>query len=410
MVEVKSSPAVSIPRGYDISRRDAHHVDIESLRTDTPGCAKVAHLNNAGAALPPRPVIEAVNGHFTLESEIGGYEAAEQNAEAVQHFYNAVAELIGARADEIAYVENATRAWDMAFYSIPFADGDRILTTTSEYSSNAIAYQQVAAAKGARVDVVPDEADGTLSLDALEAELAKGDVRLVSLNHIPTQNGLVNPAAEVGRLCREHGVLYLLDACQSVGHLAVDVGEIGCDMLSATGRKYLRGPRGTGFLYVRREIVQTLVPPFLDLHAAEWKAPDGFAMRGDAQRFETWERYVAGQIGLGVAADYAARLGMAEIESRVSTLGTTLREELADRPGVTVHDKGTRPSGIVTFSVDGHEPAAIKAAARAHGVNINVTNPASHGYDPHVRPTAVRASVHYYNTEEELDRLLSVLP
>ncbi|SPT50609.1 aminotransferase class V-fold PLP-dependent enzyme [Actinomadura madurae] len=385
-------------------------MDIDEIRTDTPGCAKVAHLNNAGAALPPRPVIDAVAGHFAQESTIGAYEAADQNQAAIDRFYGAVARLLGARPDEIAYVENATRAWDLAFYSIPFADGDRILTTTSEYSSNAIAYQQVAAATGARVEVVPDESDGTLSLDALEAELAKGNVRLVSLNHVPTHNGLVNPAADVGRLCREHGVLYLLDACQSVGQLTVDVTEIGCDMLSATGRKFLRGPRGTGFLYVRRDILRTLVPPFLDLQAATWKAPSGFEMRDDAQRFETWERYVAGQIGLGVAADYAADLGMPQIQERVLNLAAGLREQLAARPGVTVLDKGARPSGIVTFTVDGHDPAAIQAAAKARGVNVNVTNPNTHGYDPNAAQAAVRASVHYYNTEGELEQLLSALP
>ncbi|GAA0551329.1 aminotransferase class V-fold PLP-dependent enzyme [Actinomadura livida] len=385
-------------------------MDIGRLRTDTPGCARVAHLNNAGAALPPRPVIDAVAEHFTLESTIGGYEAAEANADAVERFYGATAGLIGARPDEIAYVENATRAWDMAFYAVPFAEGDRILTTTSEYSSNAIAYQQVAAARNLSVEVLPDEADGTLALDALEAELVKGGVRLVSLNHVPTHNGLVNPVAEVGRLCREHGVLFLLDACQSVGQLAVDVREIGCDMLSATGRKFLRGPRGTGFLYVRREVVQTLEPPFLDLQAADWKAPDGYETRDDARRFETWERYVAGQIGLGVAADYAADLGIAAIEDRVTGLATGLRAALTERPGTTVLDKGARPSGIVTFTVEGHDPTEIKDAAREVDVNINVTNPVSHGYDPHAAAAAVRASVHYYNTEEELDRLLSVLP
>lgn len=384
--------------------------EIDALRADTPGCARVAHLNNAGAALAPRPVIDAVAEHFTLENTIGGYEAAEVNAAAIDRFYDATARLIGARADEIAYVENATRAWDMAFYAIPFAEGDRILTTTNEYSSNAIAYQQVAEAKGVRVEVVPDAPDGTLSLDALEAELRKGGVRLVSLNHIPTHNGLVNPAAAVGRLCREHGVLYLLDACQSVGQLTVDVREIGCDMLSATGRKFLRGPRGTGFLYVRREVVTTLEPPFLDLQAAEWKAPDGYEPRGDARRFETWERYVAGQIGLGVAAGYAADLGTARIEERVTRLAARLRAALAERPGTTVLDRGARPSGIVTFTVDGHDPGEIKEAAREAGVNVNVTNPAGHGYDPRAVPAAVRASVHYYNTEEELDRLLSALP
>jgi selenocysteine lyase/cysteine desulfurase len=385
------------------------HVNIDELRSDTPGCAKVAHLNNAGAALPPRPVIDAVAEHFALESTIGGYEAAEQNAAAIAHFYDAVAGLIGARADEIAYVENATRAWDLAFYAIPFAEGDRILTTTSEYSSNAIAYRQVAAAKGAKVDVVADGPDGTISLDALEAELVKGDVRLVSLNHVPTSNGLVNPVVEVGRLCREHGVLFLLDACQSVGQLSVDVEEIGCDMLSATGRKFLRGPRGTGFLYVRRDIVQTLEPPFLDLQAAEWKTPDTYDIRPDAIRFETWERYVAGQIGLGVAADYATNLGLASIEERVTGLAQKLRDELAARPGTTVLDRGARPSGIVTFTVDGRDPDAIREAARERDVNINVTNPLDHGYDVNAAPSAVRASVHYYNNEDDLDRLLSVL-
>ncbi|WP_030169281.1 aminotransferase class V-fold PLP-dependent enzyme [Spirillospora albida] len=385
-------------------------IDIERARRDTPGCREVAHLNNAGAALLPEPVIEAVAGHFRLESTIGGYEAAERGAAAIERFYTAIAGLIGAAPDEIGYVENATRAWDMAFYAIPFAEGDRILTTSSEYASNAIAYRQVASARGARVEVVPDDADGTISLDALAGELAKGGVRLVSLNHIPTHNGLVNPAAEVGRLCREHGVLFLLDACQSVGQLAVDVREIGCDMLSGTGRKYLRGPRGTGFLYVRRDIVRDLEPPFLDLHSATWHAPDGYVVRDDARRFETWERYVAGQIGLGVAAGYAADLGIAAIEERVTGLAEALRTRLAAHPGTTVLDRGSRRAGLVTFTVDGREPADVKAAAREAGVNVSVTNPIHQGYDPRAEPAAVRASVHYYNTEDELDRLVAALP
>lgn len=385
-------------------------VDIEELRAGTPGCANVAHLNNAGAALPPRPVIDAVAGHFALEAEIGGYEAAERGAAEIERFYAAVGGLIGADPDEIAYVENATRAWDMAFYAIPFAEGDRVLTTTSEYASNAIAYRQVAAARGVRVTVVPDDGHGQVSLDALAAELAEGDVRLVSINHVPTHNGLVNPAAEVGRLCREHGTLYLLDACQSVGHLPVDVTEIGCDMLSATGRKFLRGPRGTGFLYVRRSILRTLEPPFLDLHSAEWTAPDTYTVRDDARRFETWERYVAGQIGLGVAADYAAALGLDAIEERATGLAARLRAELAARPGVTVLDRGERRAAIVTFTVEGYESAAVKAALRERGVNVSVTTGANSQYDPHAVPAAVRASTHYYNTEEELERLLDALP
>jgi selenocysteine lyase/cysteine desulfurase len=385
-------------------------IDIEKARADTPGCAHVAHLNNAGAALPPRPVIDAVAGHLELESLIGGYEAYERAATAIERFYAAVAELIGADRDEIAYVENATRAWDMAFYGIPFAPGDRILTTTSEYASNGIAYRQVARARGVRVEVVPDDAEGQICLEALETELAKGGVRLVSINHVPTHNGLINPAAEVGRLSRAAGALFLLDACQSVGQLAVDVRDIGCDILSATGRKFLRGPRGTGFLYVRRDVLRTLEPPFLDLHSADWTSPDAYVIRDDARRFETWERYVAGQIGLGVAADYAAALGTAAIEERVTALAARLREALQARPGVTVLDRGSRRSGIVTFGVDGHEPAAVKRALREQGVNVSVATGGQQRFDPDGVTSAVRASVHYYNTEEETDRLLASLP
>ncbi|MQY06891.1 aminotransferase class V-fold PLP-dependent enzyme [Actinomadura macrotermitis] len=384
-------------------------MDVEKVRAETPGCAEVVHLNNAGAALQPAAVLDAVVGHLTLEASIGGYEAYEQNAAAIGRFYDAVAALLGAAPDEIAYVENATRAWDMAFYSVPFAAGDRILTTASEYSSNAIAYRQVARARDVRVDVVPDDAHGQISLEALAAELGRGGVRLVSLNHVPTQNGLVNPAAEVGRLCREAGALFLLDACQSVGQLPVDVGEIGCDMLSATGRKFLRGPRGTGFLYVRRDVLRTLEPPFLDLQAADWQAPDAYEMRDDARRFETWERFVAGQIGLGVAVDYATALGLRAIEERVTSLAARLRADLAERPGVTVLDRGERMSGIVTFTVAGRDPGEIKLALRERDVNVSVTTPRQHGYDLDAAPAAVRASVHYYNTEAELERLVTAL-
>ncbi|HEY2777860.1 MAG TPA: aminotransferase class V-fold PLP-dependent enzyme, partial [Gaiellaceae bacterium] len=223
-------------------------IDVERVRADTPGVAHVAHLNNAGSALPPRQVHDAVVDHLQREAEIGGYEAARERKDRWEHTYDALARLLNAEREEIAVIENATRAWDMAFYAFPFEPGDRILTGRAEYASNWIALKQVADRTGARIDVVPDDEHGQIDVTALESML-DDDVRLVSLVHVPTQSGLVNPAAAVGRLTRAAGVPLLLDACQSVGQLPVDVEELGCDILSGTGRKFLRGPRGTGFLY-----------------------------------------------------------------------------------------------------------------------------------------------------------------
>ncbi|WP_456428022.1 aminotransferase class V-fold PLP-dependent enzyme [Rhodocaloribacter sp.] len=380
-------------------------IDLARVREETPGCRNVLHFNNAGMALTPRPVLEAQIGHLRREAETGGYEAAAEAREALEHTYDALAAMLGCDREEVALVENATRAWDMAFYAMPFAPGDRILTSRASYASNFIAFLQVARRTGASVDVVPSDADGQVSVEALR-QMIDERVKLIALTHMPTNGGLVNPAAEVGRVAREADIPFLLDACQTAGQMPLDVDALGCDMLSATGRKFMRGPRGTGFLYVRRSRIETLDPPFLDLHAATWATPDRYEIRRDARRFETWEGNVAGKIALGTAVDYAMEQGLDAIRERVQALAGHLRTRLDALPGCATHDLGRIRGGIVTFTADFMEAREIRRRLRERGINVSVSTPSSTLLDAGARrlPDLVRASVHYYNTEEEVER------
>lgn len=350
----------------------------------------------------PRSVLNVVIGHLELEGQIGGYEAAYVANDSLDALYRSLATLIGARTDEIAVVENATRGWDMAFYAVPFAPGDRILTSVSEYGSNAIAFLHVAA-RGVSVEVVPNDESGQLSVTAL-ANMLDERVKVVAISHMPTNGGLLQPAAEIGKLVKQTDAMYLLDACQTAGQLPIDVDMIGCDVLSVTSRKYLRGPRGVGYLYVRRPWIERLVPPFLDIHAATWTAGDRYEIRADARRFENWESNIAGKLGLATAVDYAMSLGLDAIWDRVETQAARLREELENVPGIQVHDIGAVKGGIVTFSVAGRSANEIQCLLRHSAINVSTSGISSTRYDMEQRGLTelIRASVHYLTTDEEI--------
>lgn len=387
-------------------------LDVSALRGDTPGCdGKLIHLNNAGAALMPRPVIAAVTNHIARESRIGGYEAATDAQDDVDAFYAKAAALVGGKPDEIAFADNATRAWQGAFYAIDWQPGDQVLTALSEYNSHMIAFRNAARRFGITPILVPETPDGLVDVEALE-RLITSRTRLICVSHMPTNDGMINPAAEIGQVARRHGVPFLLDACQSAGQMPIDVAALGCTMLSTTGRKYLRGPRGTGFLWVQSDWLARLSPMTLDIGSARWTSVAEFDALSNARKFEHWEANIAGKIGLMTACAYAMATGVPAIWQRVQMLAGRLREIIAHVPGFSVHDRGVGRGGIVTFSHATLSAERITAALRGQfSINTSVSATQLTRADLIGRGVhhMVRASVHAYNTEEDLDRLAEAL-
>ncbi|WP_269584106.1 aminotransferase class V-fold PLP-dependent enzyme [Roseibium sp. Sym1] len=385
-------------------------IDLDRVRRETPGCEAFIHFDNAGASPMPEPVFRSVTGHLDAERAVGGYEAERRAKPALDSFYTGIARLLNAGPDEIAFAENATRAWDMAVYALPLKEGDRVITHGSEYASNMLAFLQLAARWGIGIDIAPSDESGQIDVAALD-RLVTSRTKVIALTHVPTQGGLVNPAEEVGAIARKHGLIYVLDACQSVGQIDIDVSKIGCDILTCTGRKYLRGPRGTGFLYIGRRLAERLDPPFIDLHSAVWTGERRYDMASGARRFENYESNVAGRIGLAKAVDYSLAIGLPDIEARVSDLAATLRRELARLPGIDVHDLGDRKCGIVTFSAEGLDPFDLRSALFQRNISTSVSTAEHALLDLGRRGTGPinRASVHYFNTEQEIDRFLSAV-
>ncbi len=385
-------------------------LDIDTLRAQTPGCAHRIHLNNAGAALLAQPTLDAMTAHLRLEAEIGGYEAAAEAQDAIAATHAALARLIGGRSDEIALFDNATHAWNAAFYSVPLGPGDRILTGRAEYGSNVLAYWQVARRTGAEVVVVPNDSSGQLDVAAL-ARMADERTRLIGVSHVPTSGGLVQPAAEIGRVARGCGALFLLDATQSAGQFPVNVDAIGCDLLTGTGRKFLRGPRGTGFLWVRTATLARLDPYVAEISSTTWDGHQGFTWADGARRFGTWEQSYVNVLGLGAAVRQALDLGLDAIGQRAAALGTRLRDQLGDLPRVTTHDLGQTRCAIVTATIDGLPAEQAAEALGQAGVNVTTTVPGHTPFDAEDRGVhpLIRFSPHYYNTEDEIDRVTELV-
>ncbi len=379
--------------------------ELRQIRDHTPGCLRVVHFNNAGASLIPETVGKAVQDYLQHEIHFGGYETAEKYAAQIKNTYSQLATYLKCDTSEIALTDSATTAWQRAFLSVPFQAGDTILTTFTEYASNYIPFLQLKKRLGINIKPIPNDEFGQVDLKSL-IELLDHTVKLISVTHVPTNGGLVNPVVEIGRIARERKIWYLLDACQSVGQMPIDVKQIGCDFLSATSRKFLRGPRGVGFLYASSESSYQLEPSILDLHSGHWESSLTYSIRDDARKYENWEFNLAGVVGLGHAVQYFLELGVDRVWHRIQYLSETLRSTLSSLDGVEVHDLGAVKCGIVSFTSP-VEAADLKSKLSKKGFNVSVLHPEHTLFDMQDRElgSMIRASVHYFNTKDEINRL-----
>lgn len=383
-------------------------IDVASAVSDTPGChGGHIFLDSAGSSLPPRQVIDTVVDHLRREAEVGGYRAAQEKAEELESGYSVFADLLGCAPEEIAFSDSATRSWLSAFQAIPLREGDRILITEIEYAGNAIPILRRAESVGASVDIVPSLPSGDVSLPALY-ELLDERVRLLSLVHAPTNGGLLTSVRKATEAAHEVGAYVFLDACQSIGQVPCRADDLGVDFMTGTGRKWVRGPRGTGFLYAKRSTLNNLIRDNVDLKGGSWIAPDRVALRDDARSFELWEHGVADRLGLVAAGRYIQELGMGEIHAAVQSISGRLRDGLSQIPGVQVHDLGERHSGIVSFSVEGTPASEVMGLLRRRDVTVTVSRAPSTLIDMSRRglEEVVRASPHYFVAPEQVDTTL----
>lgn len=387
-------------------------MNVELLRAQTPGCKQKIHFNNAGASLMPQSVIDAMQNYLTFESVTGGYEAADSKADEIAGFYSSTARLLNCNATNIAFASGATNAFARALSCIPFQEGDSILLANEDYISNQIAFLSLQKRFGIQILRAKSKPEGGVDVEDMKRLMDEHQPKLVSLTHVPSNTGLIQPVEEVGKLCAQRNLYYLVDGCQSAGQIPVDVEKIQCDFFTATLRKFLRGPRGCGFLYVSDKIInQKLEPLFIDLRGADWVSADEYVPRMDARRFEDWEMPYALVLGSKAAIDYALQVGLVEIQERNLHVCELIRNEVSQLKGFTLLDIGTPQSSIITMTIANQTAQHVLASLREQKINTSIgfRNFALIDFDAKKVEWALRISPHYYNTEEEIAILINSL-
>lgn len=387
-------------------------MDIDLIREQTKGCTDKIFLNSAGSSLVPQSVTDKMVSYLQMEALTGGYALAAQFEDEVGELYVQAALLLNCAPKNIAYATSATDAYAKAITAVNFKEGDVILTTDDDYISNQLSFLSLRSRFGISIIRADNLPNGDLDMDTFEELVVRHRPKLVAITHMPTNSGIIQPAEEVGMLCKKYDILYLLDACQSVGQRVVDVKKIGCDFMTATGRKFVRGPRGTGLLYVSDKVLDAqMVPLIFDMQGADWTGNDEYRLTKTAKRFEFWESSIAGKLGLAEALKYINSTGISTIEQYNVNLVQRFRTGLEKVDGLDLHDKGSHLSNIITFTTKNRplQDSAQLLMDNQVSFSMSFRDFARIDFDKKNLDAVIRFSPHYFNTPEELEKTISIL-
>ncbi len=343
------------------------------------------YLNHAACGLLPDAALHAMHGYALREQALGAYGAARQVQAEIEQLYQGIAATIHAQPQDIALTQGNSDGWSLVVSAMDWSGGGRILAPRSEWGGNLGILMQLSAQCGVQVEEIPSDADGAVDLEALET-LLRTPASLVVLTWMPANSPLVQPAEAVGALCAQAGVPLLVDAAQAVGQWPVDVRQLQCAALTAPGRKWLRGPRGTGFVYVHPDFLPRLRPLTADHFSRPWQTGNTWTYRADARRLEQSEASVALRLGLGAALAAWNALGMERIHGEIQKRADWLRDGLDCLPGIRAHRSGRHASsGIVTLECSRHDAAALHRGLQERGVEAALSPVAFTPWDMQAR-------------------------
>lgn len=310
------------------------------------------YFNNAGSGIMSNDTFDTIVNHMRLEMQYGAYKAAIIREKEIKEFYKYAAKLLNAESsEEIAFIDSASRGWNLVMYGLPVTSNTSIVTLESEYGTNLLTIYDIANKTGCSVTVVKCHEDGSFDLLDVEDALSKGEC-ILAVSHVAAQGAIENPVNELGILAEKYKAIYIVDGCQACGQIPINVQEMKCDFYITAGRKWLCGPRGTGILYVKKE--SRFPSSQIDLSTSDLVFDNNNKVVGiktveSAKRFELWEKNVASLLGLSNAIKECLNLGLPRIQDGIISNTIKIREAICNNPKLTLVGKKDAPIGNASF-------------------------------------------------------------